>query len=176
MGKKQSQAGPADRVDKIHAAWRAAMPGVTLDGAAILARSERITRAAALEVDAALTQHGLDAGQFNVLSALRRAPPPHRLRPTEIFRALMISSGGLTDRLNRLERAGLIRRVHSNTDKRSAPVELTAEGTARVEAAFREQMSLENDLVAALGADEREHLVRLLRKMARALEERAPQS
>ena len=163
-----------DHVDRIHAQWREALPDVPLDGAQILARAGRITRTAAIEIDAVFAKHGLDAGEFYVLSALRRAGAPFRLRPTEIFRALMISSGGLTDRLNRLERAGLIRRVDSDADKRSLPVELTAQGRARVEAAFLEDMALENDLVATLSAEEREQLVRLLRKMARALEERAP--
>ncbi len=174
MSKKSSGEAVADHVDRVHAQWRAALPDVALDGAAILARAGRITRTAATEIDAVFAKHGLDAGEFYVLSALRRAGPPHRLRPTEIFRALMISSGGLTDRLNRLERAGFIRRANSDADKRSLPVELTPEGLKRVEAAFREDMALENALVAALSIDEREHLVRLLRKMARALEERAP--
>ena len=82
----------------------------------------------------------------------------------------MISSGGLTDRLNRLERAGLVRRTGAEDDGRSLLVELTPEGRARVERAFREDMALENELVAGLTAQERDELVRLLRKLAIALE------
>jgi DNA-binding MarR family transcriptional regulator len=146
------------------------MPDVAVDGARILARAGRITRAAARRIDAVFARHGLDAGEFYVLSALRRAGAPYRLRPTEIFRSLMISSGGLTDRLSRLERAGLVRRIGSAEDKRSLLVELTAEGRARVERAFREDMALENTLVADLEPQEREQLVRLLRKLSIALE------
>lgn len=165
---------PADHVDRIHAQWRREMPDVPLEGAPILARVGRINRLAAKDIDAALARHGLDPGEFYVLSALRRAGPPFRLRPTEIFRTLMISSGGLTDRLNRLERAGLIRRVDAADDKRSLPVELTREGVKRIEAAFREDMAIENALMQSLAPNEREALAALLRKLAAALERNAP--
>jgi DNA-binding MarR family transcriptional regulator len=169
MPRKQTADGP-DHADVIHAQWRRELPDVPLDGALILARAGRITRAAARKIDQVFARHGLDAGEFYVLSALRRAGAPYRLRPTEIFRSLMISSGGLTDRLNRLERAGLVRRTGSSEDGRSLPVELTEEGRVRVERAFREDMALENALVSGLDRDERKLLVRLLRKLAFALE------
>lgn len=163
----------SDHVDRVHAQWREEMPEAALEGLPILARAGRITRLAAIEIDAALARHGLDPGEFHVLSALRRAGAPYRLRPTEIFRLLMISSGGLTDRLKRLERAGLIRRVDASGDRRSLPVELTAEGLARIDAAFRDDMAVENALVQSLAPAEREALTALLRKLARALEQRA---
>jgi DNA-binding MarR family transcriptional regulator len=161
-----------DHADGVHEQWARELPDVSLEGARILARAGRITRAAAREIDAVFARHGLDAGEFYVLSALRRAAPPYRLRPTEIYRSLMISSGGLTDRLNRLERAGLVRRCTAADDKRSLLVELTEEGRARVEQAFREDMALENELVAGLTPAERNDLVRLLRKLALDLERR----
>jgi DNA-binding MarR family transcriptional regulator len=171
MARKQSAPSPeSDQADLVHAQWARELPDVSLEGARILARAGRITRAAARRIDAVFARHGLDAGEFYVLSALRRAGAPYRLRPTEIFRALMISSGGLTDRLNRLERAGLVRRTGAEDDGRSLLVELTPEGRARVERAFREDMTLENELVAGLTAQERDDLVRLLRKLAIALE------
>lgn len=168
---KNAPPSAKDHADEVHAQWAKALPNVSLDGARILARAGRITRDAARRIDEVFARHGLDAGEFYVLSALRRASAPYQLRPTEIFRALMISSGGLTDRLNRLERAGLIRRLGAADDKRSLLVELTEDGRDRVERAFREDMALENALVESLSADEREHLVRLLRKLAISLED-----
>ena len=81
----------------------------------------------------------------------------------------MISSGGLTDRLSRLEKAGLIERVAAEKDGRSLPVQLTAEGRARAEAAFREDMAVEARLLDALTEDEQSRLSQLLSKLAGSL-------
>jgi DNA-binding MarR family transcriptional regulator len=78
----------------------------------------------------------------------------------------MISSGGLTDQLGRLEKAGLVRRRPSPEDARSVMVELTAQGRARIEEAFRADMSLENQLLIGLTDEEHRLLVKLLRKLA----------
>jgi DNA-binding MarR family transcriptional regulator len=88
------------------------------------------------------------------------------LRPTELYKSLMISSGGLTDRLARLEAAGLVRRVASEVDARSLLVELTPAGRKRAEIAFREDMQVEKAMLAALTPSEREQLGRLLAKLA----------
>jgi len=86
----------------------------------------------------------------------------------------MISSGGLTDRLNRLQKAGLIRRGEPGVDARSLPVELTKEGRKRAEAAFREDMKTEAELLAALSAEERRTLEALLRKLLLQLDREEP--
>ena len=101
-----------------------------------------------------------------MLSTLLRSGPPYRLRPTELYTQLMISSGGLTDRLSRLERAGLVRRTPSESDARSLMVELTIEGRERAEATFREDMALEAGLLAGLTGAERDQLAALLIKLA----------
>ena len=101
---------------------------------------------------------------------MRRSGAPFALRPTELYRAMMISSGGLTDRLDRLAAKGLVRRRESEEDKRSLLVELTAKGRACIEAAFREDMAVENELVAGLTAAERNELARLLEKLAQQME------
>lgn len=164
----------SDHVGRVHALWRREMPDVNLQGSAILARARRITAMAREKIVPVLARHGLDGGEFYVLAALRRAGAPYAMRPTELFRALMVSSGGLTDRLRRLEERGLVRRRPSPEDGRSMLVELSAEGCRLVEQAFREDMEVENGIVARLGNAERKELVRLLEQLARIMEREQP--
>lgn len=147
------------------------MPGIDLDGNRIMARARRITLLSRPKIEAVFSRHGIDAGEFDVLATLRRSGAPYALRPTELYRSLMISSGGLTDRLMRLEERGLVRRRASAEDGRSLLVELTVAGCSCVEAAFREDMAVESAFVARLSADERDELARLLRKLAHQIEE-----
>lgn len=149
--------------------WHRELPDVDTAGMAILGRMRWITLQARPEIEAVFARHGLDTGEFDVLSTLLRAGPPYRLRPTELFRSLMISSGGLTARLDRLTNRGLITRAEASSDKRSLPVELTAQGRALVEAAFREDMLVERKLISALSDNERGQLARLLEGLALAV-------
>ncbi|MET4683315.1 MarR family winged helix-turn-helix transcriptional regulator [Brevundimonas faecalis] len=146
--------------------WRRELPDVDTVGMAVLGRMRWITLQVRPGIEAVFARHGLDTGEFDVLSTLLRAGPPYRLRPTELFRSLMITSGGLTPRLDRLTNRGLIRRAAESSDKRSLPVELTAEGRALVEAAFREDMLVERALISGLSAKDRDRLSSLLEELA----------
>jgi len=161
---------PADPVEAIYAQWAREMPDISTRGAQVLARIRRITLNVRQRIEAGFADFGIDSGEFDVLATLRRSGAPFTLRPTELYRSLMISSGGLTDRLDRLEKAGLVHRFKSPEDARSLLVELTPEGCARIEAAFRADMALENTLVEALSETEHQDLVRLLRKLSLSLE------
>jgi len=163
-------AGEMDHVGRVHALWRREMPEVKMDGSAILARAHRITLMAREKILPLLSRYGLDSGEFYVLAALRRAGAPYALRPTELYRALMISSGGMTDRLRRLEERHLVRRIPSAEDRRSMLVELTAKGRRLVEKAWREDMDLENRIVAELSNKDREELAQLLTQLAQVME------
>jgi DNA-binding MarR family transcriptional regulator len=158
-----------DHVDALRALWARALPDVDTTGMAIFGRARRISRRLSAEIDPILKRYGLDGGQFYVLAALRRAGPPFALRPTEIFRSLMISSGGLTNRLDRLEKAGLIRRRPSPEDARSELAELTSKGRRLIEEAFRADMAAEARLLTGLSAREREDLAGLLQKLSVSL-------
>nr|WP_316642442.1 MarR family transcriptional regulator [uncultured Roseateles sp.] len=162
-------ATPQDHIDRLQAQWTQELPGLDTEGMAIIGRARRITLHLRPPIEAVLARHGLDAGQFDVLSTLLRSGPPYRCTPTELYKMLMISSGGLTDRLARLEAAGLVRRSPADTDKRSLLVELTELGSQRTEAAFREDMALESKLLAGLSKPERRQLAALLRKLALSL-------
>lgn len=163
-----------DHIDKLTAQWARELPDVDTEGMTIIGRARRISLHLRPAIEAVMARHELDPGAFDVLATLRRAGAPFSCTPTELYRMLMISSGGLTDRLSRLETAGLIRRRAAETDKRSLLVELTALGRKRIEAAFREDMELERSLVAGLSKAERSQLSNLLRKFALSLPPSVP--
>jgi DNA-binding MarR family transcriptional regulator len=163
-----------DRIDERRAQWARELPSADTTGMAILGRARWITLKARPAIEAVFAKAGLDTGEFDVLATLLRSGPPNRLRPTELYRSLMISSGGLTDRLNRLQKAGLIRRADPEGDARSLPVELTNEGRKRAEAVFREDMKIEAELLAGLGAEEKRALEGLLRKLVLQLDREDP--
>ena len=160
----------ADHIDRLRAQWARELPDLDTRGMEVLGRARRIVLRSRPPIEAVFARHGMDAGEFDVLSTLRRSGPPYALRPTELFRSLMISSGGLTDRLNRLVKSGMVTRPPSPGDGRSLLVQLTDKGRAAVEAAFREDMAVEASLLAALGDEDRIALAGLLRKLALAME------
>jgi DNA-binding MarR family transcriptional regulator len=158
-----------DPVDRALAQWAREMPDVEIRGADVLNRARRVVLESRAAIEENFKAHGLDTGEFDVLATLRRAGEPFCLRPTELYRALMISSGGLTARLDRLEGAGLIRRRAADDDARSVIVELTRDGRKKIEAAFRADMEIENRMVSGLSESERAELVRLLRKLTQGV-------
>jgi DNA-binding MarR family transcriptional regulator len=166
-------ADSADHVARLRAAWARERPDIDTEGMAILGRARRIVLASRAPIEAVFTRFDLDAGEFDVLASLRRSGAPFRLRPTELFQVLMISSGGLTDRLSRLERRGLIARIPCEEDRRSLIVELTETGRVLVEAAFEADMAVERGLLDGLSATERRDLAALLTKLAASIEAKA---
>lgn len=160
-----------DHVDNVLEQWSREMPGLEIKGADVLNRARRLVMESRAPIEKNLKRHGLDSGEFEVLATLRRSGPPYALRPTELFTALMISSGGMTARLDRLERANLIRRQPADDDARSTMVQLTAAGKKKIEAAFRADMELGNKMVSGLSDSEYAELVRLLRKATQMLKE-----
>ncbi len=162
----------ADQIDRFRAAWRREAPDIDTTPMSILGRIHRVAHLVRPGIEDTFAAFGLDRGEFDVLATLRRSPPPHRLTPTALYRSLMISSGGLTNRLARLEKAGLIRREPSATDGRSLAVALTAAGARRAEAAFRADMSSEAQWLDALSAAEKRAVSDLLRKLLVVMEAR----
>ncbi|MCM5554062.1 MarR family winged helix-turn-helix transcriptional regulator [Pleomorphomonas sp. NRK KF1] len=158
--------GAQDGVDARRAQWAAELPDLDTAGMAILGRMRWITLSLRPPIEAIFRKYGIDSGEFDVIATLRRSGPPYCLRPTELYRWLMISSGGLTARLARLEKAGLITRLPDPDDARSMLVQLTPEGADLTERAFREDMAFESKVLAALTANEQATLESLLRKLA----------
>lgn len=159
----------SDHVGARIAQWRREQPDIDTLGMAILGRARWLTLQVRPAIEVVFAKHGLDTGEFDVLSTLLRSGPPYRLRPTELYRSLMISSGGLTDRLSRLERVGLVDRATDTKDARSKFVTLTAKGRTLAETVFREDMEVEAGLIHGLSEEDRAHLSRLLAKLSYAI-------
>jgi DNA-binding MarR family transcriptional regulator len=110
-------------------------------------------------------RYGLSWGEYLVLAALRRAGPPYRLNPTTLFNSVILSSGAMTNRLDRLEEMGLVRRLADPNDRRGRLVELTMKGRELVDEAAGEHLANEERLLNGLSASERARLAYLLRKL-----------
>ena len=168
-----SETAPSmDHVARLIALRRRETPDIPLDGMEILSRARRLDQLSRFWIEAVFERHGVDTGEFDVLASLQRVGSPYALRPTELYRSLMITSGGLTDRLNRLTRKGLVRRVADSADRRSLLVALTASGLGTIRAAYEEDMRVEAELLAPLSPDERTTLAALLAKVLVELERR----
>lgn len=158
-----------DHVEQRRQQWARELPDVDTTGMAVLGRARWITLSVRPPIESVFAKHGIDAGEFDVLATLLRAGRPYRMRPTELFQSLMISSGGLTNRLARLEAAGLVTRPPSDEDSRSLLAELTPAGRRVAEAAFRDDMRVEADLLKGLNRAETRQLALLLAKLASSL-------
>jgi DNA-binding MarR family transcriptional regulator len=156
---------PADHIDRLRAQWELELPDLDTRPMSVLGRVYRLSNLVRSSIEETFAQFALDRGEFDVLSTLLRSGAPYRLIPTQLYRSLMISSGGLTHRLGRLERAGLITRIPDAQDGRSLAVELTAHGHDITEAAFRADMASEAQFLAGLTSVELETLAALLRKL-----------
>lgn len=159
-----------DHIDHLRAQWERELPAVDTQGMGVLGRARRLTLLVRPDLEAVFARHGIDAGEFDVLASLRRAGEPFELRPTELYQALMISSGGLTARLGRLEQKGHVVRVGSEADARSFLVRLTPKGRRLAERAFTEDMAVEAKALESLSTKERQTLESLLRKLLDSLE------
>jgi DNA-binding MarR family transcriptional regulator len=136
----------------------------------VTARISRIALHIARHQEGVFGRFGLNRGDVGVLSALRFAGPSQQLSPTQLFKGLMISSAGITSRLDRLETRGLVRRERHPNDRRGVLVELTEEGRRVLDEAVKANTEAERELIAALGPAEARDLATLLKKMLTGLE------
>jgi DNA-binding MarR family transcriptional regulator len=161
----------SDRIDQIQGQWQQASPDLDVSSLAVVGRILRLARLLERRREALLAPHGLSLWSFDVLATLRRQPPPHQLTPTELYGALMLSSGAMTNRIDRLEADGLVERHRETTDRRSVLVRLTARGAQLVEAVLPEILGSERErLERCTTREERELLAGLLRRQLLALD------
>lgn len=161
---------PKDWTDNLLARWAAIRPGLDMGTYQVTARISRISLHIARHQEDVFGRFGLNRGEVGVLSALRIAGPPHRLSPTRLFKGLMLSSAGMTSRLDRLESRGLVKRTADPTDRRAVMVELTDPGRELLDDAVAANTARERSLLGGLSANEIATLGRLLRKMLATLE------
>jgi DNA-binding MarR family transcriptional regulator len=152
-----------DEVDELVAAWRAQRPDLDVEPMQVLSRISRLARHLDIARRGAFADHGLETWEFDVLSALRRQGPPFQLTPGALLRATLVTSGTMTNRIDRLAAAGLVRREPDPRDKRGVLVTLTEQGVARADAALADLLRRERKLLAALDDGERQHLADLMR-------------
>ncbi|WP_397428912.1 MarR family winged helix-turn-helix transcriptional regulator [Pseudofrankia sp. BMG5.37] len=164
------EVGP-DQVDEFIEAWRLERPDLdlgTLGALGCFARMKWLTKNLAAMAEQVMRRHGLNAGEFDVLAALRRSGPRCTLIPSQLSALLMMSRAGMTNRLDRLEAAGLVERALDPADRRSFRVRLTDKGRAVIDAAVTEHAQLVNRLDAVLSPDQRASLDEALRALLRA--------
>lgn len=152
-----------DRVARIQAEWRRERPDVDVTPQGVIGRLHRLAARLTEEITAVYAEHGLTEGEFDVLAALRRAGAPFERSAGELAASTMVTTGGMTKRLDRLERAGWVLRRPSPTDARGRSVRLTADGRRVIDAAFRAHMENERRLLDLVPEGERGPLEATLR-------------
>jgi DNA-binding MarR family transcriptional regulator len=163
-----------DHVDHLIEQWRAERPDVDVSPMAVIARLSRLSRIFERRVEDLYTKFDLNQSRFGVLAALRRAGPPFCLSPTDLYNSLLISSGAMTNRLERLSAAGYIERVPDPGDGRGMLVSLTPAGKRLIDRVLGPHYENERRLLASLTAQEQEQLAGLLRRLLIEFEDDAP--
>jgi DNA-binding MarR family transcriptional regulator len=154
-----------DEVDDLTAAWRDQRPDLDVEPLHVLSRVSRLARHLDIARRSAFAAHGLEAWEFDVLSALRRAGPPFQLTPGALLRATLVTSGTMTNRIDRLAESGLVFREPDPRDRRGVLVTLSERGREVVDAAFTDLLDREQALLASLPAAQRRVLADLLRTL-----------
>lgn len=154
---------PEDDVDRIVSAWRRERPELDVTPLEILSRVSRLARRLDLARGTAFAEHGLDGWEFDVLSALRRAGAPYELSPGQLIAETLVTSGTMTNRVDRLLTRGFVERQPDPRDRRGVIVRLTTEGMQTVDAALDDLLAHERDLLAELPKGERTALTGHLR-------------
>lgn len=152
-----------DEVDKIIASWNVQRPDLDVDAMHIFSRITRLARHLDLKRREAFADHGLEPWEFDVLSSLRRSGEPFALTPGTLMTELLISSGTMTNRIDRLEARGLVERSRSTDDRRTVTVTLTSAGLEHVDGALITLLECEEELLAPLNSEQRQQLRELLR-------------
>jgi DNA-binding MarR family transcriptional regulator len=154
-----------DVIDRIVEQWNRQRPDVDVSATHVLQRITRVYLLQSASFAEVFGRYGLSFGEYEVLAALVRSGPPHRLKPTELGHAIVLSSGAMTNRIDRLEAAGLVQRLPDPDDRRGTLVALTNKGRQVTDEALLAHVTNEERLLGALSARERRQLADLLRKL-----------
>ncbi|MFG2949950.1 MarR family winged helix-turn-helix transcriptional regulator [Streptomyces adustus] len=153
---------PLDRVARIQADWRRERPDIDITPQGVIGRLHRLADRLTEELCLVYGRYGLSEGEFDVLCALRRAGDPYERAPGELAAHTMVTTGAMTKRIDRLERAGLVTRRRSDDDQRGRIVALTGPGRELIDQAFTDHMRNERHLLDLLTPTEAESLETLL--------------
>lgn len=159
-----------DSVDTIIKQWQKELPELASEKMALIGRLKRCAALIQPKLDSVFNEYGLGSGSFDVLATLRRSGSPYCLSPTELFASLMVTSGTMTVRLQKLESQGLIKRVPNPNDARSTLVQLTEKGAQLIEKAVFEHVENESRLLDGLSDETQQQLNQNLAELMYLLE------
>ena len=160
-----ADAGSRDEVDDLVEAWSRERPDLDVTPMRVLSRVTRLARHLDRQRAAAFSAHGLETWEFDVLAALRRAGGTNQLSPGRLLRETMVTSGTMTNRVDRLAARGLVERDLHPGDKRGVLVRLTPAGRLAVDAALADLLAAEQRLVNGLDDQEQSSLAAALRRL-----------
>jgi DNA-binding MarR family transcriptional regulator len=160
-----------DEVDRIVAAWREERPDLDFSPLEVLSRVGRLSRILDRERRRAFSRSELEVWEFDVLAALRRAGKPYQMSPKALLQQTLVSSGTMTNRIDRLVDRGLVQRLEDPNDGRGVLVEMTNAGLTRVDAAITRLVDAEAGLLDTLPKSEQKRLAVALRSLSLTLDE-----
>jgi DNA-binding MarR family transcriptional regulator len=160
-----------DAVDKILRQWQRERPELDASPMGVMGRIQRLAKHLDRAVRATVSEFGLNPGEFDVLATLRRSGHPYQLSPTDLYKSMMISSGTMTHRLDRLEKAELIERIPDPSDRRGMLIQLTEKGFNLIEKAVKAHVANGHQILDSLERSERVILAELLHKLLISFEE-----
>jgi DNA-binding MarR family transcriptional regulator len=154
-----------DEVDDLSEAWARERPDLDLSPVAVFSRLGRLSRHLDLARRDAFTAHGIESWELDVLAALRRAGDPYELSPGRLLRETLVTSGTMTNRVDRLAARGFVERYPDPEDRRGVLVRLTTEGKTAVDGAFEALLNAEQAFLADLTPAQQSQLADLLRTL-----------
>ncbi|MFF7975616.1 MarR family transcriptional regulator [Streptomyces sp. NPDC007905] len=154
-----------DPVDAIIEQWAAVRPDLDTKAMEVFGRICRLARTMGDRMEKAYAPYGISRGEFDVLANLRRAGEPYTLSPRRLAETLMLTTGGMTGRLDKLERAGLLRRSPDPHDRRGLRVTLTEKGLDVVDQAVGAGLAVQTAALSSLGDEQADQLAGLLREL-----------
>lgn len=155
-----------DEVDRIVAAWRHERPDLDVSPMEILSRVTRLSRQLDRARKSSFSEYGIEGWAFDALSALRRSGEPYQLSPSTLLQETLVTSGTMTNRIDRLVTAGWVERLPDPDDRRGVLVRLTEAGRATVDSALADLLVKERDILAGLTPAGRRKLASLLRELS----------
>lgn len=163
----------SDEVDRIVDAWQQERPDLDVAPLQILSRVSRLARYLDIARREAFAANDLEPGEFDVLAALRRTGKPYALTPSALISQNLVTSGTMTNRIDRLESKNLVARLPDPSDGRGVLVQLTQSGKSAVDRALEELLSREKQLLATVSKVDREKLANVLRDIVLPFDEEA---
>lgn len=161
-----------DKVDLLVEQWKKEIPKLNVKPMAILGRTRTICKITERRSCINFSKFNINIGEFDVLSALRRSGGEFKLKPTELYNFLMITSGAMTNRIDTLEKKGLVTRVNDPEDRRTVYVKLTEEGLKLINESIFHYVNMQEKILEVLTEEEQDTLNVILRKLALSMEEK----